>query len=148
MFILGLDMKNIRIYVLITFLISFFLTAGAIAGENKYKNFTDIGPLDKSELTIIEVVSDPRKFNREVITLDGKVTEIKYKKLINGKKFTLFKLKGDSNKTVKVYARGFIEELEDGSVIRINGRYSKEKKFVFKKYKNVMKARKIQILSS
>ena len=68
--------------------------------------------------------------------------------MINGKKFTLFRLKDENNKTLKVYARGFIEELKDGSKIRIHGRYSKEKKYVFKKFKNVMKARKIQILSS
>ena len=141
-------MSKYGTYTLILFLIGILLSSSAFAGDNKYKNFTDVGPLEEPELTISEVLSNPNRFNKEVITLDGKVTELKYKKLFNGKKFTLFKIKGDDNKTVKVYARGYVEGLEVGSKIRIYGRYSKEKKFVFKKYKNVMKARKIHFLSS
>ena len=126
----------------------FFLIAGVSAGEDKYKNYTDIGPLEKSQLTIIEVLSDPDKFDREVITIDGKVSDVRYEELINGRKFTLFKLKGSYEKALQIYARGFIDGLEEGSEIRIYGRYSKKKRFLFKKYKNVIKARKIYILSS
>lgn len=141
-------MRKVNLYFLAPLIIGFLLVSDVFAGKNNYKNFTDIGPLEQSELTITQVVAEPKKYNKEVITLDGKVQDIKYKKLINGRKFTLFMLKDDNNKTLKVYARGYIKELEDGSKIRIYGRYSKEKKFVFKKFKNVMKARKIQILSS
>ena len=141
-------MKKYAKIALVLFIIGFFPAVHALAAENQYKNFTDIGPIEHSELTIEEVVSEPGRFNKEIITVDGKVQDIKFKKMINGKKFTLFRLKDENNKTLKVYARGFIEELKDGSKIRIHGRYSKEKKYVFKKFKNVMKARKIQILSS
>jgi len=110
-----------------------------------YKSYTDIGPLERSGLTISGVVSDPDKYDKEVITIDGRVSDLKYKKFMNGKKFTLFKLIYD-NKTLKVYGRGFIDEIKDGSVVRIYGRYSKKKRFFLKKYKNIMKARKVFIL--
>ena len=139
--------KSILILIIIVF-ISIFIITNVYSEETKYRTYTDIGPLEKTELTISEVISDPNKFHREIITVEGEISKIEYKKLITGKRFTLFKLEDKQGNKFKVYARGYIKELKNGSKIRIYGRYSKEKSFFFSKYKNVMKARKIHILNS
>lgn len=142
-------MKKTAVYALLVPLLGLFLTISVSAGSSGgYKTYTDIGPIEKSDLTVSKVVSDPDKYDREIITVDGKVSDLKYKKFINGRKFTLFKLRDDNNKTIKVYGRGFIDAIEDGSQVRIYGRYSKKKRFLFKKYKNVMKAKKMFVLES
>jgi len=143
-----LIMKKITILSISLIFFSFLLVPNIHTEETKYKTYTDIGPLEKTGSTIVEVISDPDKFHREVITVEGEISQIEYKKLITGKKFTLFKLEDTQENKIKVYARGYIKELKNGSKIRIYGRYTKEKSFFFSKYKNVMKARKIQILNS
>jgi len=114
--------------------------------ETKYKSYTDIGPIEKTDLTIEQVISDRNKYHREVITVEGVISKIEYKKLFTGRKFTLFGLEDDKQNTISVYARGYIKEIKKGSEVRIYGRYSKEKSFLFKKHKNIMKARKIHFL--
>ena len=114
--------------------------------ETKYKSYTDIGPIEKTDLTIEQVISDRNKYHREVITVEVVISKIEYKKLFTGRKFTLFGLEDDKQNTISVYARGYIKEIKKGSEVRIYGRYSKEKSFLFKKHKNIMKARKIHFL--
>lgn len=133
--------------LLIGFVLALLLSPFAsFSEETKYKSYTDIGPIEKTDLTIKQVVSDPDKFHREVITVEGVISKIEYKKLFTGRKFTLFGLEDANQNTINVYARGYVKEIKKGSEVRIYGRYSKEKSFMFKKRKNVMKARKIQIL--
>ena len=92
------------------------------------------------------IFADKDKYHREVFTVEGLVTDIEYKKIITGRKFTLFKLSDTKNNSINVYARGFVGDLKEGSAVRIYSRYSKKKSFMFKKYKDVMKARKIYIM--
>jgi len=127
-------------------LIYIFSSHFVYSEETKYKNYADIGPIEKTNLTIIQVVSEPNKFHREVITVEGKISKIEYKKLFTGRKFTLFGLEDANQNTINVYARGYVKEIKKGSEVRIYGRYSKEKSFLFKKHKNIMKARKIHFL--
>lgn len=116
--------------------------------EDGYKSYTDIGKLEDTEITVKKVVSSPDKYHRDVFTVEGIASDIEYTSLPNGRKFTLFRLTDSDQNKIKVYARGYIDDLEDGSELRLHGRYSKEKRFVFKKYKHVMKARKIQFIPS
>ena len=138
-------MKLSRILIINTVVIYLLFSFAALAKEKEYKTYTDIGKIASPSLTIDQVVSSPKEFDRAVLILDGVITEVKYKTLINGKKFTYFRLKDNLDNDINVYARGYVEGLNDGSKIRIHGRYSKSKKYFFKKVKNVMKARKIQI---
>ena len=134
------------ITIVITVLI-FFLQPVIVHPEEKYyKDYTDIGPIEQSDITIEQVISSPEEFNKEVITLDGRIRAIEYKQIFGGKKFTLFELTDGNNNKINVYARGYIEKLSNGSKIRLHGRYSKNKRFMFKKFNNVMKARKVQVL--
>ncbi len=132
----------------ILFLFLFFLvfSVPSYAKEETYKTYTDIGELDPPTVTISEVLSYRAQFHRKIFTLDGQVGELRFKKMANGRKFTLFQFFEDNpEKRINVYARGFVEGIENGSRVRIWGRYSKHKRFFLSKRKNIMKAKKIQI---
>jgi len=103
--------KSILILIIIVF-ISIFIITNVYSEETKYKTYTDIGPLEKTELTIVGVISDPDKFHREIITVEGEISKIEYKKLITGKRFTMFILEDKQENKIKVYARGYIKELK------------------------------------
>jgi len=139
-------MTKLRLILSVILLGLIFIPFAASSEEKEYKAYTDIGPIEKSELTIAMIFSDKNKYHREVLTVEGTISKIEYKKLFTGKKFTLFGLEDKKHNLINVYARGYIKEIKKGSEVRIYGRYSKEKSFMFKKRTNVMKARKIQIL--
>ncbi len=123
------------------------LLVPSYAKEEVYKTYTDIGELEKSTLTISQVLSSRDEFHRKVFTLEGYVGEVRFKEMANGRKFTLFRLfQDDPEKRINVYARGFVEGVQSGSRIRILGWYRKHKRFLFIKRKDIMKAKKIHIL--
>jgi len=115
--------------------------------EEVYKDYTDIGTIEGQRIPIEKIFLNRDKYHREIIIIEGKLSEIKFKNLVGGKKFTLFLVEDENGNNINVYARGTVEGLEEGSNIRVHGRYSKSKKFLFNKYKNIMKARKIQMNS-
>ena len=118
------------------------------AKKEVYKTYTDIGEVEKPSVTISEVISSGDKFHRKMVALEGQVGELKFKEMANGRKFTLFQFFEDNpEKKINVYARGFVEGIENGSKIKIWGFYRKHKRYFLKKYKHTMKANKIQILS-
>jgi hypothetical protein len=115
--------------------------------EEVYKDYTDVGTIEGQRIPIEEIFLNRDKYHREIIIIEGKLSEIKFKNLVGGKKFTLFLVEDENGNNINVYARGTVEGLEEGSNLRVHGRYSKSKKFLFNKYKNIMKARKIQMNS-
>lgn len=128
-------------------LIFTILTALTITSysEESYKDYTDIGPVEGELVQIEEIFADKEKYHREIFNIQGTITAIEFKKLIGGKKFTIFVVEDEKGNNLNIYARGIVDGIQQGSEIKIYGRYSKSKKFLFKKYKNVMKAKKIQI---
>ncbi|MGH7885468.1 MAG: hypothetical protein ACRENO_07210 [Thermodesulfobacteriota bacterium] len=140
--------KRLSAAIFVLFFTIMILPAFSFADESEYKDYTDIGKLKKPYISIEEVVSSPDKFDRDIIIVDGVISDIQYRRLPNGKKFTLFKIEDTDENEIRVYARGFIKEIDEGSTIRLNGRYSKEKRLFLKEHKHVMKARKINIINS
>ena len=131
---------------LFVFLLFLVLPASSYAEQKGYKAYTDIGELEPPTVTILQVLSSRDEFDRKIFTLDGQVGELRFKRMANGRKFTLFKFfEDDPEKKISVYARGFVEDIENGSRIRIWGRYSKHKRYFLSKRKNIMKAKKIQV---
>ena len=130
-------------------ILPFFLlfSVPSYSEEKTYKTYTDIGELEEPTLTISQILSSRDEFHRKVFTLEGQVGEIKFKEMRNGKKFTLFWFfEDDPEKRIDVYARGFVEGIENGTRIRILGWYRKHKRYFLVKRKNIMKAKKIHIL--
>lgn len=131
---------------LLVFLLFLAFPVSSYGKEEVYKTYTDIGELQPPTVTISQVLSSRDEFDRKILTLEGKVGKLEFKRMANGRKFTLFRFfEDDLEKRINVYARGFVEGIENGSRIRIWGRYSKHKRYFLTKRKNVMKAKKIQI---
>jgi len=125
----------------------FLLSFPSYAEEKVYKTYTDIGELEKPDLTISQVLSSRDEFHRKVFILEGQVGEIQFKKMKKGRKFTLFWFfQDDPKKRMNVYAKGFVKGIQSGSRIRVLGWYRKHKKHFFFKQKDIMKAKKIHIL--
>ena len=132
---------------LLVFLLFLAVPVSSYGEEERYKTYTDIGELEPPTVTISQVLSSRDEFDRKIFTLDGQVSELRLKRTANGRKFTLFKFfEDDPEKRISVYARGFVEGIENGSRVRIWGRYSKHKRYFLSKRKNIMKAKKIHIL--
>ena len=132
---------------LLLFPLFLLLSVSSHSKEKVYKTYTDIGELDPPTVTISQVLSSPDEFHKKILTLEGQVGELRFKEMANGRKFTLFRFfEDDPEKRINVYARGFVEGIEEGSRIRIWGRYSKHKRYFLTKRKNIMKAKKIHIL--
>ena len=135
-------MKNF----LLVFLLFLAFPVSSYGKEEAYKTYTDIGELAPPTVTISQVLSSRDEFDRKIFTLEGQVGKLEFKRMANGRKFTLFRFfEDDPEKRINVYARGFVEGIENGSRVRIWGRYSKHKRYFLSKRKNIMKAKKIQI---
>ena len=133
--------------ILLVSLLFLAVPVSSYGKEEVYKTYTDIGELEPPTVTISQVLSSRDEFDRKIFTLDGQVGELRFKRMANGRKFTLFKFfEDDPEKRISVYARGFVEGIENGSRVRIWGRYSKHKRYFISKRKNIMKAKKIHIL--
>lgn len=131
---------------LLVFLFFLVIPVSSYGKEEVYKTYTDIGELEPPAVTISQVLSSRDEFHRKIFTLEGQVGDLRFKRMANGRKFTLFQFfEDDPEKRINVYARGFVEGIENGSRVRIWGRYSKHKRYFLSKRKNIMKAKKIQI---
>jgi len=139
-----MKIQNIVCFILI--MVTVFAVI-SFSQEDVYKDYTDVGTIEGQRIPIEEIFLNRDKYHREIIIIEGKLSEIKFKNLVGGKKFTLFLVEDENGNNINVYARGTVEGLEEGSNLRVHGRYSKSKKFLFNKYKNIMKARKIQMNS-
>ncbi len=139
-------MKIQKIVCFVLIMVTVF-AVNSFSQEDVYKDYTDIGTIEGPRISIEEIFLNRDKNHREIIIIEGKLSEIKFKNLVGGKKFTLFLVEDENGNNINVYARGTVEGLEEGSNLRVHGRYSKSKKFLFNKYKNVMKARRIQMSS-
>ena len=134
--------------ILFVFLLFLVFSVPSYAEEGTYKTYTEIGELEPPTVTISYVLSSRDEFDRKIFILDGQVGELRFKKTVNGRKFTLFQFfESDPERRINIYARGFVEGIEDGSRVRIWGRYSKHKRYFLTKRKNIMKAKKIHILT-
>ena len=133
--------------ILLVSLLLLIVPISAYGKEKVYKTYTDIGELDPPTVTISQVLSSREEFHRKIFILEGQVDKLQFRRMANGRKFTLFRFfEDDPERRRNVYARGFLESLENGSRVRIWGRYSKHKRYFISKRKNIMKAKKIHIL--
>ena len=132
--------------ILLVLLLFLVFSVSSYAKEETYKTYTDIGELEPPTASISQVLSSRDEFHRKIFTLDGQVDQLRFKKMANGRKFTLFQFfDDDPERRINVYARGLVEGIENGSRVRIRGRYSKHKRYFLSKRENIMKAKKIQI---
>jgi len=98
------------------------------------------------EVTIGELVSNPKTYNGQRVVLEGFVDKVEYTKSSKGEPFTLFRLNDGNDSEVRVYYEDEHLPLSKGDEVKIKGRYKKQKKYFLYKIKNVIKARSVEKL--
>ncbi len=108
----------------------------------------EVSPVNSSdefvEVTIDELVSDPKTYNGQRVMLEGFVDKVEYTKSSKGEPFTLFRMNDGNDNEVRVYYEDEHLSLSNGDKVKIKGRYKKEKKYLLYKIKNVIKARTVE----
>ena len=102
------------------------------------------GPDEFKEVTIGELVSDPKQYNNERVTLEGFVDKVDYTTSSKGEPFTLFRLNDGTDNEIRVYYEDEHLPLSKGDKVKIQGRYKKQKSYFLYKIKNVVKARTVE----
>jgi len=108
----------------------------------------NVEPGEFVEVTIEQLVSDPKEHNGERVTLEGFVDKIEYTKSSKGEPFTLFRMNDGTKNEVRVYYEDQHLPLSKGDKVKIQGRYQNQKKYFFYKIKNVIKARTVEKVES
>ncbi|HEX3034170.1 MAG TPA: hypothetical protein VHT73_03430 [Thermodesulfobacteriota bacterium] len=93
---------------------------------------------------IIEVItSNPGLYDGKVVTVEGEVEKVHHTKSFSGDPYTLFRLEDNEDNEVGVYTKGHLN-ISKGAKVRVMGKFSKEKKYVIYKFKNVIKAKEVE----
>ncbi|MCI0453386.1 MAG: hypothetical protein L0Y68_00140 [Candidatus Dadabacteria bacterium] len=111
----------------------------------------DIKPVDNTDLTlsnsteetIKNVISNPKYYNGKKITVEGEVEKVHHMTYFTGDPYTLIRLHDDENNEIGVYYKGNLS-IAEGSKMRVTGTFKKEKGNFLIKFKNVIKAKKIE----
>lgn len=106
-----------------------------------------MGEVEWPALTVSEVLASRDKHHRQVITVEGRIGELTFKETQTCGSSLCFGSSRTTRRRGSTFTpRGYVEGIENGSRLRIWGHYSKHKKYFLFKRKNIMKAKKIQIL--
>ena len=129
-------------------ILSFFFivccTPLAISSGNEVSSTNNLDEF--TEVTIEELVSNPRTYNGQRVMLEGYVDKVEYTKSAKGEPFTLFRMNDGNDNEVRVYYEDEHLPLSKGDKVKIKGRYKKQKKYILYKLKNVIKARTVEKL--
>ncbi|MEE9253263.1 MAG: hypothetical protein V3U74_07965 [Thermodesulfobacteriota bacterium] len=104
------------------------------------------GEIPDPVLSIKGVVKSPKAFDGRKIALEGKVDKVRFTESRKGKPYTLFRLTDPGKNRVRVYAKGHLS-IKKGDFLKVYGRFKKEKRYFLFKFKNVLKAKAVQIIS-
>ncbi len=132
--------------MIITLVLFLSLFLGFEAFSQSPEPIPTINTAEYIDVTIEEVVTNPKKYDEKKVILEGEVKEYKYTTSSKGEPFTLFKLIDSDNNEVRVYYEDEHLPFSKGDKVRIMGRYRKHKRYLLFKIKNVIKARTAQIL--
>ena len=133
---------NKNIFLSLLLVISMFIPVFSHAKDDSNKVNAD----DFTQVTIEELVSDPKTYNGQRVTLEGFVDKVEYTKSSKGEPFTLFRMNNGNDDEVRVYYEDEHLALNKGDKVKIQGRYKKQKKYLLYKIKNVIKARTVEKL--
>ncbi|MGB3729687.1 MAG: hypothetical protein WBA70_10615 [Thermodesulfobacteriota bacterium] len=105
-------------------------------------------PSEFVEVTIDQLVSNPKQYDGQRVTLEGFVDKVEYTKSSKGEPFTLFRMNDGTDNEVRVYYEDEHLALSKGDKVKIQGRYKKQKRYLLYKLKNVIKARTVEKLET
>ncbi len=107
-----------------------------------------VEPSEFTEVTIQQLVSNPKQYDGQRVILEGFVDKVEYTKSSKGEPFTLFRMNDGTDNEVRVYYEDEHLALSTGDKVKIQGRYKKQKKYLLYKLKNVIKARTVEKLEN
>jgi len=90
-------------------------------------------------------ISNPSEYDNMEIVIEGKINNYKFTISDSGKPYTLFKIKDPANNTLQVYFQGEHLKIKKGSVVKVSGKFLKQKRYTFYNFKNVVKAENVII---
>ena len=86
-------------------------------------------------------------YHRKVVSAEGVISSRVKTKTYRGKEYTVFKMRDPDGKGVMaVYLRGFHTELKTGDRLRVRGRFYEKRRYLFIRFKNVLKGREFVVL--
>jgi exonuclease VII large subunit len=90
-------------------------------------------------------ISNPSEYDNKKIVIEGEINNYKFTTSDSGKPYTLFKIKDPANNTLQVYFQGEHLKIKKGSVVKVSGKFLKQKRYAFYNFKNVVKAQNVII---
>jgi len=87
-------------------------------------------------------ISNPSEYDNKEIVIEGEINKYKFTS-DSGKAYTLFKITDEANNTLNVYYQGKLLKIKKGSVVRVSGKFLKQKRYSFYSFKNVVKAKDV-----
>ncbi len=104
--------------------------------------FTTFTFADDGQSSIKELISDPVYYDGKEITVEGEVEKIHYTTR-NGVTYTLFRMYDSEHNLIGVYSKGYVS-ISQGTKVRVMGEFKKEKRVVILKFKNIIKAHRVE----
>jgi len=127
-------MKNLKKILFITILITLTYSLNYSHGNNG------------EELNSFEkYISNPSEYDNKEIVVEGKINNYKFTTSDSGKPYTLFKIKDPADNTLQVYFQGEHLKIKKESVVKVSGKFLKQKRYAFYNFKNVVKAENVII---
>ena len=97
------------------------------------------------ETTVDKIVAQKDSYNGKEVSVSGKVSNLKFKTLKGGNKYTTFMLVGESGGRVNVYVSEH-PKLKPAQKVRVTGIYRKVKKTTHRNYNNEIEASEVKAL--
>ena len=93
-------------------------------------------------LSVDALLKDSKKFDKKVVTVTGSVQKFEAKTSKRGNKYTVFKLKGSTAKSIiNVYLKGHLTKpVKNGDSVSVTGKWQVEKKMGTTVFKNEIDA--------
>ena len=93
-------------------------------------------------LSIGELLSNPNKYDKQEITIEGKVCGVQIATNRVGKEYTTFSLADEKGKTIEVFNLGALE-ISESQKVTVTGIYLKAMRVDGYNHRNEIKAKKI-----
>jgi hypothetical protein len=95
--------------------------------------------------TVDKILADKNSYNEKEVSVSGKISNLKFKTLKGGNKYTMFLLVGESGGRINVIISEH-PKVKPGQKVRVTGVYRKVKKTAHRNYYNEIEASEVKTL--
>lgn len=133
------------------FLLGIIVSLGLLLGGNfsdaavPWQYLIPSEPSEPVETPAEEIVADKDSYDGKEVTVSGKISNLKFKTLKGGNKYTTFLLTGESGGRINVIVSEH-PKVKTGQNVRVTGVYRKVKKAPHRNYRNEIEASEVKAL--